>query len=72
MFYTSLSAATADNESDELGEALAQHRVRLQAAIGRQAHLKRTPELVFRQDTVIRQAQRIEEIMREIAADERR
>ena len=71
VFYTSLSAATGYNESDELGEALAQHRARLQAAIGRQAHLKRTPELVFRQDTVIRQAERIEEIMREIA-DERR
>ena len=71
VFYTSLSAATGDNESDELGKALAQHRARLQAAIGRQAHLKRMPELVFRQDTVIRQAERIEEIMREIA-DERR
>jgi ribosome-binding factor A len=71
VFYTSLSAATGDNENDELGKALAQHRARLQAAIGRQAHLKRTPELVFRQDTVIRQAERIEEIMREIA-DERR
>jgi ribosome-binding factor A len=71
VFYTSLSAATGDNER-ELGEALAQHRGRLQAAIGRQAHLKCTPELVFRQDTVIRQAERIEEIMREIAGDERR
>jgi len=71
VFYTSLSAATGDNESDELAEALAQHRGRLQAAIGRQAHLKRTPELVFRQDTVIRQAERIEEIMRGIAGDER-
>ena len=71
VFYTSLSAATGDNESDELGKALAQHRARLQAAIGRQAHLKRTPELVFRQDTVIRQAERIEEIMREIADEHR-
>jgi ribosome-binding factor A len=72
VFYTSLSAATADTESDELGEALAQHRGRLQGAIGRQARLKRTPELVFRQDAVIRQAERIEELMREIAGDERR
>jgi ribosome-binding factor A len=70
VFYTSLSAA-GDNESDEVSGALAQHRGRLQAAIGRQAHLKRTPELVFREDTVIRQAERIEEIMREIAGDER-
>ncbi|HEY6416756.1 MAG TPA: 30S ribosome-binding factor RbfA [Acidimicrobiales bacterium] len=71
VFYTSLPAATGDPDSDELGGALAQHRGRLQAAIARQAHLKRTPELVFRQDTVIRQAERIEEIMRGIAGDER-
>jgi ribosome-binding factor A len=71
VFYTSLSAATGDSEGDELAEALAQHRGRLQAAIGRQAHLKRTPELVFRQDTVIRQAERIDEIIREITSDER-
>jgi len=69
VFYTSLPAATADDESDEVAEALARHRARLQAAIGRQAHLKRTPELVFRQDTVIRQAERIEEIIREIGSE---
>jgi ribosome-binding factor A len=69
VFYTSLSASAGD-DSDELAEALAEHRARLQAAIGRQAHLKRTPELVFRQDTVIRQAERIEEIIREIAGNE--
>jgi ribosome-binding factor A len=70
VFYTSLSAATSPVENDEVAEALADHRPRLQAAIAHQAHLKRTPELVFRLDTVIRQAERIEEIIREIAGNE--
>jgi ribosome-binding factor A len=54
---------------DQVVEALAEHRARLQAAIGRQARMKRTPELEFRPDAVIRQAQRVEEILRDIAAD---
>ena len=74
VWYTSLPFATSpsDSESDEVAEALADNRARLQAAIARQAHLKRTPELVFRPDTVIRQAERIEEIIRELDRDERR
>lgn len=53
---------------DEAAEALAEHRPRLQAAIARQARLKRTPELRFQVDTVIGYASRIEELLR----DERR
>jgi ribosome-binding factor A len=69
VFYTSLSVdeAVPAEESDDVAAALSEHRARLQAAIARQAHLKRTPELVFRPDTLIRQAERIEEIIREIA-----
>ncbi len=63
-------AAPADDGADALVEALAQHRARLQAAIGRQARIKRTPELSFRADTVVQKAQRVEEILRDIAADE--
>jgi ribosome-binding factor A len=42
------------------------NRPRLQAAIARQARLKRTPELVFRPDTVISKAQRVEDLLRDI------
>ena len=52
--------------SEELVEALAEHRGRLQSAIARQARIKRTPELTFRPDTVVRQAERVEEILRDI------
>jgi ribosome-binding factor A len=68
VFYTSLSEGeTPAEENDDVAAALSEHRARLQGAIARQAHLKRTPELVFRPDTLIRQAERIEEIIREIA-----
>ncbi len=50
---------------DEAAVALAEHRVRLQAAIGRQARLRRTPELSFRLDEAIRTAARIEQLLRE-------
>jgi len=62
-------AGSADKAGDPVAEALARHRARLQSAIARQARIKRTPELVFRPDTVISQALRIEEILHDIAAD---
>jgi ribosome-binding factor A len=39
--------------------------VRLQAAVARQARLKRTPELRFEVDEVIRRAERIESLLRQ-------
>jgi ribosome-binding factor A len=50
---------------DEAKEALAEHRVRLQGAIARQARLKRTPELRFTVDTFIAGGARIEELISE-------
>ena len=52
------------------GEALVEHRVRLQAAIARQARLKRTPELRFVVDPVIEYGARIEELLRENRVDD--
>jgi ribosome-binding factor A len=81
VWYTSLSegddpaapgAGSAEGAAagHAVVDALADHRARLQSAIARQAHLKRTPELVFRPDTVIRQAERLEEILREIGSED--
>ncbi|MDP9453654.1 MAG: 30S ribosome-binding factor RbfA [Actinomycetota bacterium] len=53
---------------DAAAEALAEHRVRLQAAIARQARLRRTPELAFRLDRAILAGARIEQLLREQAA----
>ena len=47
-------------------EALEEHRRRLQRAIGRQIHARKTPVLEFRPDDVIRSAERIEQILREL------
>ena len=57
---------TALDGEDEVLEALAEHRIRLQGAIGRQARLKRTPELRFTIDAVVRQGERIDAILRDM------
>jgi ribosome-binding factor A len=48
---------------DEALEALAEHRVKLQSAIGKQARLKRTPELRFEVDRFINDGARIEQLL---------
>lgn len=55
--------------SDEAAEALAEHRVALQAAIGRQVRLKRTPQLAFEADPAVASGQRVEEILRGLQGD---
>jgi ribosome-binding factor A len=47
-------------------EALGACRVRLQAAIGRQIHARKTPILEFRPDDVMRAAERIDRILRDL------
>jgi ribosome-binding factor A len=47
-------------------EVLEEHRARLQAAVNRQTHMRRTPVLSFHADEVARGANRIEEILREL------
>lgn len=63
VFYTTLAEDEAD---DQLREALEQHRPRLQSAIASQARIRRTPELTFVPDAVTRQAERLEDILREM------
>lgn len=59
---TVLLAALGDGALEALGEA----RVRLQAAIGRQVRMKRTPRLLFAADPAVASGQRIEDILAEI------
>jgi ribosome-binding factor A len=61
VYFDSLAGEAADAS---VLEALASHRRRLQAAIGRQIHARKTPVLLFRPDEVIRSAERIEDILR--------
>ena len=59
-----------EDDDAEVLEALAEVRTRLQSAIARQARVKRTPELVFRPDDVLRGAARLEEVLRDLRDDE--
>ena len=63
--HATVSFSRLDRDVDEASGALAALRPRLQAAIGRQARLKRTPELRFVVDDVLARAERIEDLIRE-------
>lgn len=63
VYYDNLRGAEAD---EELLEALAELRPRLQAAVNRQARLKCTPELRFEPDLAVRSADRIEQVLRDL------
>jgi len=52
--------------TNEVADALAEQRVRLQAAVARQVRLKRTPQLSFLSDSGVTTGSRVEEILREI------
>jgi ribosome-binding factor A len=67
VYYDTLAGADDD---EHVLEALGEARHRLQGAIGRQARVKRTPELVFKPDDVARGAARIEEVFRSLHDDE--
>ncbi|HEV7886138.1 MAG TPA: 30S ribosome-binding factor RbfA [Acidimicrobiales bacterium] len=53
-------------------EALGEHRARLQAAIGRQARLRRTPQLSFEVDPGVRQGAIVDDILRGLNDGEQR
>jgi ribosome-binding factor A len=63
VYYDSLGGE--DDDADVLA-ALAEFRPKLQSAIARQAKVKRTPELLFRPDDVVRGAVRIDEVLRDL------
>jgi ribosome-binding factor A len=67
VYYDSLAGAEGD---ERVLEALSEARGRLQRAIGAQARVKRTPELVFKPDDVARGAARLEEVLRSLHDDD--
>lgn len=62
VYFSSLR----DDGDKEITEALGELRVRLQAAIGRQARMRRTPELRFVADPSIRTGWQVEQILRDL------
>ncbi len=55
--------------TQEAHEALEERRAALQAAVGRQSHMKRTPKLRFEQDPAVVHGSAIDEALRRLAAD---
>ncbi|MEO6121765.1 MAG: ribosome-binding factor A [Acidimicrobiales bacterium] len=55
--------------NDASRAALSDHRGRLQAAIGEQVRLKRTPQLSFAADPGVESGRRVEDILRGLSID---
>jgi len=60
VYFDSLEGEDGD---EAVLDALGEVRWRLQGAIGRQARMKRTPELSFRPDPAVREGARIESLL---------
>lgn len=54
--------------TEETHTALLEHRGRIQAAIGEQVRMKHTPQLSFMADPAVAHGQRVEDILRGLAA----
>jgi ribosome-binding factor A len=67
VYFDSLAGEAGD--ADVL-EAFGTLRVRLQAAVGRQLHARKTPILEFRPDDVLRSAERIDQILRDLQPED--
>jgi len=66
--YVSLLGSDSERESSLIGLRKASGWIRRQ--IGRQLRLKQTPEIRFFQDTTLDEVERLEEVFREIHAEE--
>ncbi len=65
------TAALGEAEDEiALVEVFEEHRKRLQAAIGRQTNLRRTPPLLFEPDLHLRNASRIEDLLAQSRGEE--
>ena len=63
VYFDSLGGPDTD---PEVLTALGEVRVRLQARVGREARIKRVPELGFRPDPAVRAGERIDEVLRSL------
>ena len=61
VFFDSLAGEEGD---EDILDALAEYRIRLQSSIARQIRAKKTPILDFKPDAAIRSAERIDDILR--------
>lgn len=69
VFVSTLDQGASAEEDEEFLEALAEYRKPVQAAIARQARIRKTPEVVFAFDPAVRAGARIEEILSTLTVD---
>ncbi len=55
---------------EDPAEALVEHRVQLQARLGREVRLKRTPRLEFIADPAVVAGERVDEVLRRLGAQD--
>lgn len=68
VFYSALSAEE-EGRLEEVDEALEEQRWKIQQVINREVRARRTPQIRFSRDTVLTEALRIEQILRDIGGD---
>ena len=56
--------------SEEAAEALDERRIAIQAALGRQSHMKRTPKLRFEVDPAVVHGSAIDEALRRLSTED--
>jgi ribosome-binding factor A len=66
VFYSVLSG----EDVEEAQEGLQSAAGRVQAAVGTQTRLRRTPRLRFERDPIVEQVDRVETALREVKADD--
>lgn len=67
VFYSALSA-DEEGRTEEVAEALEEHRWKVQQLVNREVRARKTPQIRFEADTVLAAALRIDDILRDIGA----
>ena len=69
VFWSSLQAED-DGRLDEVAEALEDQRWKVQQVVNREVRARKTPQITFRHDDVLRTALRVDEILRDMGTGE--
>lgn len=68
VFYSCLQAEE-DGRLDEVADALEDQRWKVQQVVNREVRARKTPQISFRHDDVLRSALRVDEILRDMSSD---
>lgn len=69
VFYSCLQAEE-DGRLDEVAEALEEQRWKVQQVVNRDVRARKTPQITFRHDDVLKTALRVDEILRDMGPED--